>query len=56
MIYCSLLESTSDTLKKSTLNNGEQSNKTELPMDDFSYSNEGTEIVSSFKFLIVDKS
>ena len=56
MIYCSLLESTSDTLKKSTLNNGEQSNKTELPMDDFSYSNEGTEIVSSFKFLIVNKS
>ena len=42
---CSLLESTSDTLKKSTLNNGEQSNKTELAMG-LSYSNEGTEIVS----------
>ena len=45
MIYCSLLESTSDTLKKSTLKNGEQSNETELAMG-LSYSNEGTEIVS----------
>ena len=45
MIYCSLLESTSDTLKKSTLKNVEQSNKTELAME-LLYSNEGTEIVS----------
>ena len=45
MIYCSLLESTSDTLKKSTLNNGEQHNETELAMG-LSHSNEQTEIVS----------
>ena len=38
MIYCS------DTLKKSTLKNAEQSNETELVMG-LSYSNEGTEIV-----------
>ena len=55
MIYCSLLESTSDTLKKSTLKNGEQHNETEL-VGESSYSKEGNEIVSSFKFQIVDKS
>ena len=45
LIYCSLLESTSDSLKKSTLKNVEQSNETELVMG-LSYSNEGAEIVS----------
>ena len=55
MIYCSLLESTSDTLKKSTLKNVEQSNETEL-VGESSNSNEGTEIVSSVKLLTINKS
>ena len=62
MIHCLLLESTADTLEKSTLNDDDQDTleKSTLNDDDqgkeielsLSYTNEGDRIISSFTTII----